>query len=398
MTNADVIKMVQSGIAEDAILLAIRMATPNFDITNESVIEMKQQKVSEPVILAMMRRQWQWDSKQPKKSKSHAASRDDGPKWEFEFHGGIPGSMHQNGGWSNPPAAETHSLAGSGAQGYWSKSVSSWYFGDGAQLIGLPSSLDSILTKPAIQTRGQMFGFRASRSLNKWIAAELSFDRGSSLSIGKDTIVQVEAVRARFERFWSRLNVPGNSPSTSVSTISTSGGNQAFAIGGIVIGLPLAGRVNPYVTVGAGVLANSGNTSNITLNGAYGGPSAQETDSVRLSFVQDSNNIFTQVFGGGFKINLSPHWGIRVDARACFYRNPYSTKLDVAHTNSPDAAWVVKAMDAAGNTMSSFQKLTGPGLGAYSTLSGPAISGLKTYIGSGTQYQLPLSLGLFYRF
>ncbi len=350
MTNADVVKMVQSGMSEDAILYAIRMATPNFNVTNESVIEMKQEKVSDTIILAMVKRQWQWNSKQ---RKVRTASRDTGPKWEVEFHVGIPGNMHQNGGWSVPPAAETYSLAGSGAKGYWSKRVSSWYFGDGAKLIGLSSSLDSVLNKPAVQTRGQMFGFRASRSLNRWIAAEFSFDRGSRLSIGKDALTQVEATRASFDNFWSRLNVPGNTRSTSVSTISASGGNQIFTTGGIVINLPLAKRVKAFVTVGAGVLSNSGGTPTITLNGSYGGPSAQETD---------------------------------------------STTLDANHTNTADAAWIINATDGAGNTVASIQRLTGPGLGAYSTLSGQTISGYKTYIGSGTQHQFPLSLGLFYRF
>jgi len=395
MTNSDVVKMVKAGMSEDDILHAIGTATPNFNITNESVLEMKQQKVSETVILAMIKRQWEWNSKQPK---VHGASSASEPKWEIEFHGGMPGDMHQNGGWSDPPAAETYSLTGSGAEGYWSKSVSSWYFGDGAELIGPSSSLDSILNKPAIQTRGQMFGFRASRSFNKWIAAEFSFDRGSRLSLTDDIPAQVEAARKSFETSWSRLNVPGNTPSASKSTIAAFEGNQIFTTGGVVISLPLAEKVKPFVTVGAGILTDNGSTPTITLNGAYGGPSAQETDSVRLSFVRDSNHIFTRMFGGGIKIYLSPHWGIRFDARAYLYHNPYSTTLDATHTNTPDAAWVVKATDAGGNVVSSLQKLTGPGLEAYSSLSGPAISGFKTYVGSGIQYQFPLSLGLFYRF
>jgi hypothetical protein len=395
IANADVIKMVQSGMSEDAILHAIRMATPNFDITDKSVLEMKRQKVSETVILAMIKRQWQWNSRQ---HKVHAVSRDSGPRWEVEFHGGIPGNMHQTGGMSETPAAQKYSLAGSGAVGYWSKSVSSWYFGDGAELIGLSSSLDSILNKPGIKTRGGMLGFRASRSFNKWVAAELSFDCGSRLSLSQDTRTQVEAARKSFESFWSRLNVPGNTPSTSASTIAASGGNQIFTTGGIVISLPLAGKVKPFVTVGAGVLSNGGSTPTITLNGSYGGPSAQETDSVRLSFYRDSNHIFTQMFGGGFKIYLTPHWGIRVDARAYLYHNPYSTTLDASHTNAPDAAWIINATDGADNIVARLQRLTGPGIEAYSTLSGPTISGLKTYIGSGTQHQFPLSLGLFYRF
>ena len=187
MTNADVVEMVQSGMTEEAIVGAIKAATPNFEITNDSTTALSKQQISERVILAMIRRQIEWDQSHPKiKAPVHRApSNDTRPKWEVEFHGGIS-RTHHVGGWQHPPAAEAYSLAGSGASGYWGKRVSSWYFGDGAELIGLSSSLDSTLVglKPAIQPqKNQMFGFRASRALTKWIAAEFTLDRGSEWAI-----------------------------------------------------------------------------------------------------------------------------------------------------------------------------------------------------------------------
>jgi hypothetical protein len=395
MTNADVIKMLQSGMSEAAIIGAIKAATPNFEVTDDSILALRQQKVPEAIILAMIKRQWQVSSARPK---VHKAAPDYGPKWEIEVHGGIPGNLHQTVVAENLPTAEAYSLAGSGAVGYWDKRVSSWYFGDGANLAGLSASLDPILSKSIVQTHGQLFGVRASRRLNGWMAAEFSFDRGGTYALTDEGLAQVEAARAGFEHTWSRLDVPGNTPSTSVSNVTRFGGHQSFATGAIVIGFPQTNRVKPYVTVGAGMMS-SRVTPSVTLVGSYGGPSIPETDSVRLTFVQDRSRAFTEVLGGGIKIYLNAHWGIRLDARAYMYHNPISTLLDASHTNTSDGAWVINATDSAGTSVGFLQKLSGPGFAAYSSLSGPAISGLKTNVGSSSmQRQVPLTLGFFWRF
>jgi hypothetical protein len=183
MTNADVIKRVQSGMSESAIVKAINAAKPNFEITNEALSILKQQKVPEKVILAIMRRQWQTGSPPPKASKTAGFS---GPKWEIEVHGGIPAGYHQAGTAITLPSAGGYSLAGSGAQGDWSTRVSSWYFGEGARLIGLSSPLDPILAKPIVDSRGPAFGFRASRTLKKWMSAEFSFDRTGGFKVADE--------------------------------------------------------------------------------------------------------------------------------------------------------------------------------------------------------------------
>ena len=184
MTNSDVVEMVQSGMSESPIISVIKAAMPNFEITDDAVTAMIKKKIPEKVVLAMIRRQLEWDMVHHKvQARSHHTSiSDSGPKWEIEFHGGISGN-YEIGGWQQPPDAETYSLVGSGAKGYWSKRVSSWYFGDGAELIGLSSSLDPIFakSKPIVEPQQQMFGFRASCTLTKWIAAEFTFDRGGKL-------------------------------------------------------------------------------------------------------------------------------------------------------------------------------------------------------------------------
>jgi hypothetical protein len=398
MTNSDVVKMTGADMKEAAIIKEIMAATPNFEITDKAVAALIEQKVPNNVILAMIRRQNGWNFAHHKvQAKPHTKS-DIGPKWEIEIHGGIPGNFTQSNIVVNTPTAETYSLAGSGATGYWSKRVSSWYFGDGAALIGLSSSLDPILAKPMVQTHGQIFGFRASRGLKNWLAAEVSFDRSGGFAFTDAGLAQIESARAAFETKWSRLNVPGNTPSASVSTVSRYGGSQIFATGAIVVSFPLTSKVKPYVTAGAGLVSGSGNNPGFTLLGSYGGPDAPETDSVHVTLVKARDRAFTEIFGGGVKIYLTKHMGIRLDARAYLYHNPFTPLLDASHTNTPNAAWVINPTDAFNNSVASLQKLSGPGLGAYSTLSGPSISGLRTVIGSGGQRQTPITVGLFWRF
>jgi hypothetical protein len=275
MTNADVVKMVQSGMAEADILGAIQTATPNFEISDESVIALQAQKVPEKVILAMIKRQGPDKplSHNARKPSNHPSVAKSTHKWEFEFHGGLQYSK-QTGGWTQIPAAETYSLEGSGAQGYESIRASSWYVGDGAELIGATTSLDTVLTKPIVEPEDRMFGFRVSRALNKWIAAEFTFDRGGRLAMTDESLAEIKAANTAFKKFWQRLDVPGNTPSNSESTISAYGGRQTFTTGAVVVSLPVSERVVPFFTAGAGVLFSGSSTAGATIEGSYGGPKA----------------------------------------------------------------------------------------------------------------------------
>ncbi len=396
MTNADVVKLVQSGMSEANIITAIKAATPNFEITNEAILALRQQKVPENVIMAMIRRQV-FENNARRKAKAnahHAPPTGPYPKWEVEVHGGVSRTK-QTGGYQQPPSAVAYSLYGTGFQGDSSIRVSSWYFGDGAALIGSPP-LDSILTRAVVEPPGRMYGFRVSRAINRRFAAEFTFDHTDKLAITKDALNVVNNATTGFSTAWSRLNVPGNTPVSSVSTISPNAGSQTFATGAAVINFHQIHRVHPYVTAGLGVLFTGNGTPTVNIAGSYGGPTALETDTVNLTFLHSNSRAFTQVLGIGAKVYLTKHLGIRVDLRDYFYQNAFTTLLNATHTNTLNAAWVVKA--SGGTSVPFVQLMTGPGLSAYSTLSGPNISGLKTFFGSGIQSQIPLTVGLFWRF
>ncbi len=400
MTNADVVKMVQSGMSEADIIRAIETATPNFEISNESVVALQEQKVPEKVILAMARRQGppkiaSKGKKAQKVAPSVAGSRF---KWEVEVHGGLS-RTHQTGGYTLLPSAEAYSLLGSGAQGYQSNRVSSWYVGDGAELIGTTTSLQDTLIKPIIEPSEKLYGFRISRSLNKWLGAEFSLDRGNKIGMTNEAVTGIKAADATFKKFWQRLDVPGNTETSSTYTLSQDGGHETFTTGAFVVNLPKTFGLHPYVTAGAGFVFNEDKTVGATMQGSYGGPNAQETDTFSIKVTRSSNHTFTEMVGFGVKIYLSAHIGLRVDARAYFNKNTMLTLLDATHTNTANKAWVVKATTKTGSpTAPDIQLLTGPGFESYSTLSGPPISGLKSFYGYGSRRTIPVSVGLFYRF
>ena len=399
MTNADVVKMVQSGMSEADIIRAIETSTPNFEISNESVVALQEQKVPEKVILAMARRQGPpkiaAKKKAPKTAPSIADSRF---KWEVEIHGGLS-RTHQPGGYTLFPSADAYSLTGTGAVGYQSNRMSTWYMGDGAELIGASTSLQDTLIKPLIEPSDKLYGFRVSRSLNKWLGAELTLDRSGRLEMRSDAAAGIKAADATFTKFWNRLNVPGNSETSSTYALSSNGGHETFTTGAFVINLPKALGVHPYVTAGAGIVFTEDKSAGAALRGSYGGPNALETDSLDIRLTRSSNHAFTEMVGFGIKIYLTTHVGLRVDARAYFSKNTMTTMVDAAHTNTANKAWIVKATTKTGSPSApDIQLLTGPGFESYSTLSGPTISNLKMFYGYGSKRTIPVTIGLFYRF
>jgi hypothetical protein len=399
MTNADVIKMVQSGVPEADIIRAIEIAAPNFEITDESVVALQSQKVPEKVILAMARRQGPPKiTAKGKKAKPAASVVDARFKWEVEVHGGLSRASLP-GGYTLLPTPETYALDGSGAQGYQSSRVSSWYIGEGAELIGATTSLQDTLLKPMIDPSDKFYGFRVTRKLKKWLSAEFSLDRSSKLEMKSGVVDGIKAADTTFKKFWQRLNVPGNAETSSTYALVQDGGHETFTTGAFVINLPKKFGIHPYATVGAGFLFTEDKGLGATLQGSYGGPTALETDTASIKLTRSSNRALTEMVGFGIKIYLTTHVGLRLDARAYFNKNTMTTMLNTAHTNTANMAWVVKAETKTGAPPApSIQLLSGPGFQAYSTLSGPTISNTKLYYGYGSQRTIPVSIGLFYRF
>jgi hypothetical protein len=339
-----------------------------------------------------------------------------GAKWELDAHVG--------GAFGNQPTAGTPigkfpvGDAFTTLAGRPSRYASTWYFGDGAVLINQIGTgftgtsaaatrvtpLDPVLTAASLERkRGLSVGGRLTRRLTPIMSAEFGLDSmAGSLNLTSKALDGLEATRASFTPMWNALIATGGTIFLSPSVSSTStlakqaDSRQTLVTGAMNFDLPSSGRIVPYVTAGAGVLLRSGDLPTATLTGTYqfrflGTAPFSESDVVKVHFAM-KDTAPVGLFGGGVKYALSPRQGLRVDARVHISRSSIDTMVD-AHPSS--------ALGIPGFSISS---ATTPSLVfsnvsvTRSNLTGPAITDLKTFAGSGLDVQTNLTVGYFVRF
>jgi hypothetical protein len=360
-------------------------------------------------------------------------------KWEIEFHGGGmlptnltagtvslpgPGQVFSTAAIYPPPAPQVLVVASS-------RRESSWYFGDGAVLFnqaaaalapgamtasfpGRITTLDPVLGRSlGERRRGGTIGARVTRVLTPRLAAELSVDYGlARLQITQANIDAVEATRASFIAAFDGLitSNPGRvlKSLSSTATLDTGNARQFFTSGALIINLRTAGEVIPYATVGASLMSTMGQMPSVTLKGNYqflnpSGAQFNETDNVTVRDAGD-NRMVAGILGGGVKYHVSPRWGIRLDARVSLSKNAATTVLDatpnVALGLLPAGRIVLNADPTIVFTNNSTDPVTGLGVTAVaaSTLTGPAITGVRTFSGSGVSSHATITAGIFWRF
>jgi hypothetical protein len=294
--------------------------------------------------------------------------------------------------------------------------VSSWFFGDGAQLLNAAASaspfttgqritpLDAVLNNPlADRQGGPNFGFRVSRGLTPRFVAEFNFDYASTpfeARPGVQSGLQTTAASFApvFEAFLPSALFVGRSPSAA-SSLEIVDGSEIVLTGTVRINLLTQGRIIPYATAGAGVTKYQGEGPVADLNGGYsfilmGVFRFNERDdvSVRQTFDESAP---VGVFGGGANLYLTARSGLRVDARVHVGPSRDEVLLSATPevTATASGTWVFSAT----NPSLSFNSLDLPQL-PPSSLSGAAIADFKTFEASGTRTQVFLSIGYFLRF
>jgi hypothetical protein len=332
-------------------------------------------------------------------------------QWEVEVHGGGLLTSHPRGGQAQAPP--TGGTVGT-FEGGTTPRVTSWYFGEGSALLNqLTSSLaspitplDPVLRSSALErANGASVGVRVGRRLGGRLTAELAVDYNfARLELSRDSLAGIEASRASFIRAWSGPFFYNPSVSSD-ATIRARGGRQLLASGALNVSLAKGRTLEPYVTIGGGFVWNRDTALAATLVGGYQirvalGPPFNitlpfnETDTVRLHFSSESSSF--ALLGLGVKYRLSPRWGVRLDVREQLSANNARTRLDsapAAAVLAPPSALSVFAHDAR------VQFVNNPAaFGTESTLSGPAITNVETFKGTGLQSQLGISAGVFLRF
>jgi hypothetical protein len=331
-------------------------------------------------------------------------------KWEIEAHGGFASATVPDGGSAAalPPATPFTTLGQS-----QSRRVSSWFFGDGTSLLNTvnatlsPGSrltaIDPVITASAAsRDSGANFGVRVARRIGSRYFAEAAVDVANTpLQFSQRALDGMQASSSTFITAFRGLFISGPSPNPNVTApIATSGGSGREIVTTGVFGVDLLtrGSLIPYVVGGAGVAHSTGGQPSATITGNYtfsipfpGVPPLNETDRLTIRVVREANAA-VGVFGGGVRYVASPRWGVRLDVRASVGGGSTDVVIDAAPsvaTGTPGIILITPTTPSAVFSTSS---------GVTSSLSGPAISGLKTFTGSGSSVRTNVTAGVYLRF
>jgi hypothetical protein len=348
---------------------------------------------------------------QPRPTRPAARAR----SWTFEVRGGL--------GLSTNPTAGTGQLPGLGnvilpaAPGVGpARTVSSWLFGDGAAQLNafaptrsLPPlpALDAMLTSlGATRSSGETLGLAIGRDLSPRLALDLTVDANfQALGMTSAATSAIEATRAGFVNTWQALLLSARSgPLTGLAvaattTGATSAGGQFEATGSVRYRLRPGAKLDPFITVGAGVLADTGSTPSPVLTGTYQftfpvfGLSLpyKQTDTVTIHAL-DGGARLVGLLGAGVDKALSARSGIRFEARATIVSNRAETTLDANPTTQMRVPQEGLFFESAPTTIIINN---GP---LPSTLSASPLAGFQTFVGRGIRVESTITVGYFFRF
>jgi hypothetical protein len=333
------------------------------------------------------------------------------PRWSVEVHGGLSWLRVPDGGDVTLPPGGTPITTSSPV--FPSRAVSSWLFGDGARLLndvntefGVPvrvTPLDASFGALGLDASNDAaFGVRLSRTMGARYAIEVSVDvlPGATAFTG-DLVAAVDATRTTFESAFGALLATGpfTTPTvTAAAEVTESGvGRDVLATVSAVYYWPVRGSVAPYMLLGGGLWAHSGDLPTATIDARYdfsvlGLVPIAERDRVTLRYEQDPT--FAGVMGGGVRQRLSSKVGLQIDGRLFLTRSNARLRLDAMPTVTPGAPeGFVESF-----TSPAVQFSNGSSLGRRSSLSGPVLEDFEVFNGSGLQTRFLLTAGVYVRF
>jgi hypothetical protein len=283
------------------------------------------------------------------------SNREDTKKWELSVVGGVAVHNGTEGSSALPPRGNNYTVFIRPL--LWvSRSVPSWFFGDGAALFNEAADrvgsvphitpLDPMLTSSVVEPSRASVGFRLSREIKRWAAAEISIERSGGLTLSDRAVTGIHASQNSYAPAFRAVTAGFTD---AQSAIKTHGGFVALSTIDLVLELPKYRRLEPFVVVGGGALHTGGSTPTATLTGTYDpGPGAGVTsdpiiDTVHLDFAPSNRWSYVSVLGGGVKIPIKSHFGIAIESRTYIYDNPISTSLSANHTTPQRVAFIVAA-------------------------------------------------------
>jgi|SRR5579864_5405577 len=341
--------------------------------------------------------------------------------WTLEFRGGFGVSTNPSAGARQLPGLGAIISPASSTQGPV-RAASSWFFGDGAALLNSVaasasapplSPLDSMLTnRDADRGSGSTFGVTVSRDLSAHLSADFNLDRHNQpFGLTSAAANAIESARAGFVATWQPLLAATHPDAVAMVSASarTTGVNTAAiqieASGTLTYRLKPGSGFDPFISVGAGILANHGAiTPSSVLTGNYSVSVPDpvfhnmqvivaQQDMVTIN-IADGGSRLVGILGGGIEKALSAHRGFRFAARLALGSNHPEATIDASPAT---------LIGPPGPSNPLFGVVTTISNGATTivlptTLSGPPLSGFKTFVGKGTRVESTIVVGYFFRF
>src|SRR5687767_1926443 len=248
------------------------------------------------------------------------------PKWTIEVFGGIatsPGGSDGGGAVEFPTGTPFTTLGG-----FTSRSVPSWFFGDGATLfnevaaqfsaagVNVPKvvPLDSMLGSVGAKEKpGTSFGARLTRRLTRRFALEFAVQRSrADLELTGAAREAIDQSRASFQ---SGFNALLATPPTAGPQVTSAGAfpsegeaSETVVSGALKINIVQSGRLGVYATAGAGWADRSAGALEARLRGNYqfrlfDVQPVAESDIVTMRFENGTGGA-VGVFGGGVTYDM----------------------------------------------------------------------------------------------
>ena len=359
----------------------------------------------------------------PEAATRQPAAHADGQHWTLEFRAGFGVSTNPSAGTGQLPGLGATISPGTSTQGPV-RAVSSWFFGDGAaQLNSIAASaslpllppLDSMLTsRSANRGSGSTWVFTISRDLSAHLSADFNLDRkNQSFGLTSAAASAIESARAGFAATWQPLLAATHPDAGAMVTARineligvgvTTTGSQIEASGTLTYRLRPGSGFDPFMIIGAGILANHGDTPIGVLQGNYfvdvpdpvfGGREslAVQQDVVTINLA-DRGARLVGILGGGIDRALSARGGLRFAARLAFGSNQPETTIDASPATLNSGPSPSSPLFGIVTTISN----TATTVIIPTTLSGPSLTGFKTFVGRGRSIETTITGGYFFRF
>jgi hypothetical protein len=330
------------------------------------------------------------------------------PKWELEGYGGVSLGRFSSGGEASLPPTGAPITTSSPVYPSWS--VPSWFFGDGAQFLNNVSEqfglaaritpLDAALTSLGLNDAG---GGHAGVRLRRNLSGAYGIEAGVDFMLGSpeftSTLLEAAtASRESFEATWASVlsTGPFANPVVSSSGATSGGASREVAVTAALTWEPFTGAWVPFVLAGGGVIFETGDLPALEVTGRYrfaigGTVPVDETDRVTLRYAQQPAPVF--LVGGGIRHDISPRWGLRIDARVLMGANPTELRLDA----TPAIVTATPAGFIESFTYPNLQVSNNASTGRRSTLGAPALEDFEAFTG-GFQARVRVSVGAYVRF